>query len=41
MIKSISRRAFVKSSALTLAAASSLLPFGAAYASDAPSLALK
>lgn len=36
MIKSISRRAFVKSSALTLAAASSLLPFGAAYASDAP-----
>jgi nitrate/nitrite transport system substrate-binding protein len=36
MIKSISRRAFVKSSALTLAAASSLLPFGAACASDAP-----
>jgi nitrate/nitrite transport system substrate-binding protein len=36
MIKSISRRAFVKSSALTLAAASSLLPFRAAYASDAP-----
>jgi nitrate/nitrite transport system substrate-binding protein len=36
MIKSISRRAFVKSSALTLAAANNLLPFGAAYASDAP-----
>jgi nitrate/nitrite transport system substrate-binding protein len=36
MIKSVSRRAFIKSSALTLAAANSLLPFGAAYASDAP-----
>jgi nitrate/nitrite transport system substrate-binding protein len=36
MIKSLSRRSFLKSSALTLAAANSLLPYGAAYASDAP-----
>jgi nitrate/nitrite transport system substrate-binding protein len=33
---SISRRTFLKSTAATLAAANSLLPFGAAYASDAP-----
>jgi nitrate/nitrite transport system substrate-binding protein len=36
MHHSISRRSFLKSSAATLAAASSLLPFGAAYASEAP-----
>ena len=36
MFKSLSRRSFLKSSALTLAAANSLLPYGAAYASDAP-----
>ncbi len=36
MIKSLSRRSFLKSSVLTLAAANSLLPYGAAYASDAP-----
>jgi nitrate/nitrite transport system substrate-binding protein len=35
-MNSISRRAFLKSTAATLAAANSLLPFGAAYASDAP-----
>ena len=33
---SISRRSFLKTTAATLAAANSLLPFGAAYASDAP-----
>jgi nitrate/nitrite transport system substrate-binding protein len=38
MIKSLSRRSFLKSSALTFAAANSLLPYGAAYASDAPEL---
>jgi nitrate/nitrite transport system substrate-binding protein len=36
MIKSLSRRSLLKSSALTLAAANSLLAIGAAYASDAP-----
>jgi nitrate/nitrite transport system substrate-binding protein len=36
MNHSITRRSFLKSSAATLAAASSLLPYGAAYASDAP-----
>jgi nitrate/nitrite transport system substrate-binding protein len=36
MIKILSRRSFLKSSALTLAAANALLPFGAARASDAP-----
>ena len=36
MFKSLSRRSFLKSSALTLAAANSLLPYGAAYASGAP-----
>jgi nitrate/nitrite transport system substrate-binding protein len=35
-MNSISRRTFLKSTAATLAAANSLLPFGAAYASDAP-----
>ena len=39
MFKSLSRRSFLKSSALTLAAANSLLPYGAAYASDAPEVA--
>ena len=36
MIMSLSCRSFLKSSVLTLAAANSLLPYGAAYASDAP-----
>ena len=39
MTKSLSRRYFLKSSALTFAAANCLLPYGAAYASDAPEVA--
>jgi nitrate/nitrite transport system substrate-binding protein len=35
-MNSISRRSFLKTTAATFAAANSLLPFGAAYASDAP-----
>jgi nitrate/nitrite transport system substrate-binding protein len=36
MTPSLSRRSFLKSTALTLAAVQTLLPYGAAYASDAP-----
>jgi nitrate/nitrite transport system substrate-binding protein len=38
MAHTLTRRSFLKSTAATLAAASALLPHGAAYASDAPEL---